>query len=241
MSRSFSSSVSAFALSVMVLTMAGCQSAPSSSSAPATPSELEGRVAALEGQMKAAQPTLKKVEVMETHFRALSSELDKIAASYETPVVAAPVAAEPVADVQKEAVVEKPAVLKKETPKVKEKKAAVVSDKLSVTSVRIGDQPKDITRIVLDTTKSAEIHYDLDNGENLLVIDIPKSEWATTESMDFKKSPMVKSFHASHDETGAHLVINLKQTAKVVATARLKPSGDSGNRVYVDIAPASGK
>ncbi len=32
-----------------------------------------------------------------------------------------------------------------------------------MTSVRIGEQSKGITRIVLDTTKAAEIHYDLDN------------------------------------------------------------------------------
>jgi hypothetical protein len=107
-----------------------------------------------------------------------------------------------------------------------------------VTSVRVGEQGKDITRIVLDTTKAAEIHYDLDNTEGLLVIDIPKAKWSTTESQNYPKSPMVKSFKATSDGSGAHFVTDLKQKAKVIATARLAPSGTSGNRVYIDIAPA---
>ena len=107
----------------------------------------------------------------------------------------------------------------------------------AVTSVRIGEQPKNITRIVLDTTKPAEIHYDLDNGEGLLVIDIPKAKWSTTESQTFKKSPLIKSFKAVTDDTGAHFVTELKRKAKVVATARLSPGAGSGNRVYIDIAP----
>ena len=242
MSRSYFSSVSICALSVVVLSMTACQSVPPSAAVPSSPSDLEKRVSVLEGQMKEAQPTLKKVEVMESHFKALSLDMGRIVASYDAAVENPPlVSTEPAAiPVVKEQAPEP--VIKKEKEKAPEKAKAKepisLSGKLAVTSVRIGEQPKDITRIVLDTTKPAEIHYDLDNGESLLLIDIPQSEWSTTESLDLKKSPMVKSFRASHDDTGAHLVVNLKQAAKVVATARLKPSGGSGNRVYVDIAPA---
>lgn len=261
MFRFLSQSASSVALSVTVLALAGCQTAPQQPvdlvhppvAETADYAGLEGRVRTLEGQMKSAQPTLKKVEVMETHFKALSLELDRISKTYDTPAPEnAPVAAA-VVPVEKEVIHTEPKKVEKIAPKpvakktemkkpdvkkAEAKKEIVPAGELAVTSVRIGDQTKGMTRIVLDTTKAAELHYDLDNGEGLLVIDIPSAQWKTTESEALKKSPMVKSFHASQDDSGAHLVVDLKQAAKVVATARLKPSGASGHRVYVDVAPA---
>lgn len=248
MSRFLSFSASSLVLSVAVLSLAACQAAPAAqqpvelvhppvAEGAAGYAGLEKRVSVLEGQMKDAQPTLKKVEVMETHFKALSLEMGRIAQTYEVPAAAVESIPAPVV-----APASVPTVKKAEPKKVEvkssPKKDAVPAGVLAVTSVRIGEQPKEITRIVLDTTKPAEIHYDLDNGEGLLVIDVPTAKWSATESQTLKKSPMVKSFHASQDDTGAHLVLDLKQTAKVIATARLTPSGASGNRVYVDIAPA---
>ncbi len=259
MAHRFSVSASLLPLSVIVLTLSACQTAPAPQVAPADTVPpivndggyrgLETRVQTLESQMRVAQPTLRKVDAMESHFKALSLELDQISKNYnvdEAPVMAAPVAdvvekqeLVPAAAAPVKAPEPKKIEPKKAEPKKEEAKAPVVpSNVFAVTSVRVGEQSKDVTRIVLDTTKAAEIHYDLDNTEGLLVIDIPKAKWSTTESQTFAKSPMVKSFKASSDESGAHFVTDLKQKAKVIATARLAPSGNSGNRVYIDIAPA---
>ena len=179
---------------------------------------------------------------IESHFKALSFELDKISENYKTtdvatPAVPAPVVAEPVPE--KVAEPKKVEIKKPEIKKAEVKKEVVKApDVFAVTSVRIGEQSKNVTRIVLDTTNVAEIHYDLDNTEGLLVIDIPKAKWATTPAQAFTKSPMVKSFKAMSDDSGAHFVTDLKQKAKVIATARLAPSATSGHRVYIDIAPA---
>lgn len=269
--RFLSSSAFSLVVSLAALTLGGCASSaeekpvelvrPPVEGEVAAYTQLEKRVVALEGQMHEAQPTLKKVEAMEIHFKALSLELDKIAKEY--PEAEAP-KERSVAPVVRETLKKEPAkaepVLKKEDLKVNaqdekpaekmdEKKAEtapaatpvsapVSADELAVTSVRIGEQGKETTRIVLDTTKAAELRYDLDNGEGLLVIDIPNAKWSATDSSVLKKSPMVKSFHANSDDAGSHLVIELKQSAKVTATARLNPSGASGHRVYVDVAPA---
>lgn len=247
-----SSALFSISLSVLVLSLTACQSTPIKeemdvASAPTIPVtqelssdiNLESRVSTLEQQMKIAQPTLKKVEAMETHFKALSFELDKIAETYkiEEPAVENLKASSPVTI---SAPVSTPALQPVEKPVEKKevKKTAPVPTGFSVTSVRIGEQDKNITRIVLDTTKPAEINYDLDNVEGLLVIEIPKAAWSTTTSQVFQKSPMVKSFKALDDEKGSRFVADLKQKAKVVATARLSPSGASGYRVYIDIAPA---
>lgn len=259
--RFLSSSAFSMVVSLAALTLGGCASSaeekpvelvrPPVEGEVAAYTQLERRVGALEGQMREAQPTLKKVEAMEIHFKALSLELDKIAKEYPETSDAEVVA---VAPVERETLKKKPVVQKEEPkvealkvhedvkvqeePKAEKKAEASNSNELAVTSVRIGEQGKETTRIVLDTTKSAELRYDLDNGEGLLVIDVPNAKWSATDSSVLKKSPMVKSFHASSDEAGSHLVIELKQTAKVTATARLTPSGASGHRVYVDVAPA---
>lgn len=254
MARSLLSTVSLFSL--VLLGLSACQTVPPAPVKDPVPMVdppivdagayrgLEQRVETLEGQMRVAQPTLKKIDAIEGHFKALSFELDKIAAENNVNMVAAAMPAPMVPAVEKQVMAVPAPTVKPEMKKADVKKevaakpAAAPSNVFAVTSVRIGDQPKNITRIVLDTTKPAEIHYDLDNTEGLLVIDIPKAKWATTESQTLKKSPMVKSFKAMSDETGAHFVTDLKQKAKVVATARLAPSGGSGNRVYIDIAPA---
>lgn len=254
MAHRFYASASLWTLALVALTLSACQTAPANNKdvAPVNTMPpivddgqyrgLEQRVQTLEGQMKAAQPTLKKVDAIESHFKALSFELDKISENYKTtdvsaPAVPAPVVAEPVPE--KVAEPKKPEIKKAEVKKEEVKKEVPKApDVFSVTSVRIGEQSKNVTRIVLDTTNPAEIHYDLDNTEGLLVIDIPKAKWATTPAQAFTKSPMVKSFKAMSDDSGAHFVTDLKQKAKVIATARLAPSGTSGHRVYIDIAPA---
>lgn len=263
MERSFLLSVS---LSIVLCALVGCQTAavppvePEQSSVVPVPDvssihvgddhpkdltqDLEYRVQTLESQMKIAQPTLKKVDAIESHFKALSFELGKISEAYhvDDEKNSEPVATKSVVSSKSEDPVK--TENKKSTPvqaspkKESVQKPVIKSDVFAVTSVRIGEQGKDMTRIVLDTTKAAEINYDLDNAEGLLVIEIPKAKWSTTESQVFQKSPMIKSFRALSDEQGVRFVADLKQKAKVVATARLTPSGTSGHRVYVDIAPA---
>lgn len=257
MAHRFYSSASLLPLALVVMTLSSCQTAPpvkdvapSINAIPPIVDDaqyrgLEERVQNLEGQMRAAQPTLKKVDAIESHFKALSFELDKISEHYKAGDVPVAVVAEPVPVTVRKELIAAPIVgprkadVKKPEAKKEIAKAPIIAPQaFAVTSVRIGEQDKDITRIVLDTTNVAEIHYDLDNTEGLLVIDIPKAKWATTQSQLFTKSPMVKSFKAVSDESGAHFVTDLKQKAKVVATARLAPSGASGHRVYIDIAPA---
>ncbi len=212
-------------------------------------SMLESRVGSLETDMAQARPVLKKVDAIEHHFKALSLELDRIDATYAQPVEPTPqpllMATQPVeTPVEKlaEKPVAKPVVKKAEKPVAKPTAKEIVPKAdpkvASVTGVRIGDQKNDVTRIVLDTTKPAEMHYDLDNEEHLLVIDLAGNKWNALKNMTLKSSPMVKAFHATEDDAGAHLVLELKKTAKVAATARLNPSGAYGHRVYLDLVPS---
>jgi hypothetical protein len=241
-------------LSIVLLSLSACQMSPApekivvtealnqtsqTSDTNAIAPSMESRVETLEKQMKMVQPAIKKIDAIENHFKALSFELDKIAETYQMDegAVATPMTAIPMAISSPS---EQPSPVKKAEKPIEKseiKKSAPSATEFSVTSVRIGEQGKDITRIVLDTTNPAEINYDLDNTEGLLVIEIPKAKWLTTKSQVFQKSPTIKSFQALEDEKGSRFVAELKQKSKVVATARLNPSGKSGHRVYIDISP----
>lgn len=236
----------ALALLLTSSLLAGCQYVPfkpypdaqkSATEMPAVPVEevskeqlsLEQRIQMLEQKMQAAEPTLKKVDVIERQFKNLSlamGEIDKKYAMTDTP---APVEAKkaPITLIKKE---------DKKTP-VEKRVEPVSTKELAVTSVRIGEQKNNLSRVVLDTTKSAEIHYDLDNDEKILVLDVPNAKWKAIPYSELKNNVLVKSYRASMDDSGAHLAIALKQKAKVMATARLKPSGGNGHRVYIDISP----
>jgi hypothetical protein len=217
---------------------------------------LEQKVSGLQTEMATARPTLQKVDMMERHFRSLSLELDRIDRQYdlaktvpvtpvepqatEHPVAIAPTplqkADTPPAPVKKPA--ESVPVPAKKAEKKIEKKAEtpkVTSGAAEVRSVRIGKQPDGVTRIVLDTTSPARINYDLDNGERILVIEIPDTVWKAENSGDVSKSDVVSSFAADGDSASSRLVVQLKTKAKIVTTARLNPSGGSGYRVYLDL------
>ena len=249
-----------FLVAVSCLALTSCQTAPAgdASAMPKNPvpeveqspieadrlSSLESRVGTLESKMQSAEPTLEKVEVIESHFRALSVDLARIEETYKTrqPAIVTPeptpkpvaVKPQPEKKLVKKADVKQP----EKKPEAIAKKVASTPEGAAVTSVRIGEQKGEITRIVLDTSKAADLHYDLDNGEHILVIDLAGNEWQATKDMTLKNSPMVKSFTGTSDENGAHLVLQLKQSARVAATARLNPSGSYGHRVYLDLVPS---
>lgn len=237
----------------------------------ASPSDLEQRVDMLERQMLAAQPTLKKMDVIENHFKSLSLDLERINAQYRdavNPALSPTIEIKPAIMPEKKGKADTvpppraesvdteghkplprtaitkpvakavaPAPEKKPEEKKPEAKAIVPApDVLVVSGVRMGAKTGDTTRIVLDTSIPAEISYDLDNEEHILVVDIPKAAWSASMEGVFKSVPLVSSFKVQTDDTGAHLIVQLKDKAKVVTTARLNPTKDQGHRVYLDLA-----
>ncbi len=244
------------------LFVAGCQSAPPTSAtatmdpvpltkveqsavpmaedAAMTPdTTLEGRVAVLEGKMaQDVEPRLKKIDVIENHFQALSLELKTIAATnavadadaekVQVEKMAAPVT--PVAKTEAVKPVKKPVVKKATAPIAK-------TEGLQVKTLRFGEQKNGAVRIVLDATSAAAMNYDLDNAEGILLIDLPKAGWSAGEPRLPKSTTLLKNAYVKTDGAGSHLIMELAAKAKVLATGRLSPSGAYGHRVYLDVAP----
>lgn len=233
---------------------------------------LENRVHFLESQMNASQPTLNKVEAMDRRFQELSGDLKTIRGGGAVPATpyltkgswveagssqvkdtkktspkAETVKKTPVKKAGKADVIKPVAIEPKPAAKLPAEKGIdqAGSTHSAVTSVRIGPQKNGATRIVLDTTQASALHYDLDNGEKILVIDLPQNSWKSEADKvishgaegSASDSLLVSSYHASEDESGAHLILKLKEASKVTATARLTPAGGHGHRVYVDVMP----
>ena len=201
-------------------------------------SGLESDVAGLQADMTQAKPRLEKIDSMERHFRQLSLELDRINNTYGVaPTAPAP---KPASKAEKAAPKPKP-VQAKPLPPVAEKKAATAPAKaasgpLKVQQVRVGEQAGGKTRIVLDTTAAAKINYDIDNGEKILLIEVPDAAWAAQQAQTLKNGGLVSSYKAESDGAGSRLIVQLKGPAQVTGTSRLNPEKGAGHRVFLDLA-----
>lgn len=202
-------------------------------------SGLESDVAGLQTDMTRAKPQLAKIDSMERHFRQLSLELDRIDNTYGVapmpaakPVLSAPKPAEKIAPKSKP-------VEAKPLPPVSEKKATpakAAKGPLKVQQVRVGEQAGGKTRIVLDTTAPAKISYDIDNGEKILLIEVPDASWGAQQAQTLRNAGLVSSYKAESDASGSRLIVQLKGPAQIVGTSRLDPSKDAGHRVFLDLA-----
>ena len=108
----------------------------------------------------------------------------------------------------------------------------------SVTGVRIGEHGSK-TRLVfdLDAKSKPAFKYDLDNGEKLLLVEMPSSAWVGSSSGS-PKSPLISGWTASKGAGGGSSVaIQLKKDARVLSTQFLKAEGNDPARLVVDIAP----
>ena len=203
-------------------------------------SGLESDVAGLQEEVTSIRPRVAKVEAIEKHFRDLSLELDRINKTYDMAPVVRPEKTATAAPSPK-------AVESKALPPVVEAKKPVAVKKapvakaaapapLKVQKVRIGEQASGKTRIVLDTTAPAKISYDIDNGEKILVIELPGAAWDAQKSQTLKNSGLVASYTSEGHDVGSRMIVQLTDAAQVVSTSRLDPAEGAGYRVFLDLA-----
>lgn len=117
--------------------------------------------------------------------------------------------------------------------------APAPSDALTntVTSVRIGEHGSK-TRLVFDLTSKTkpDFKYDLDNGEKLLLVEMPSSAWGGKAS-GTPNSPLIAGWNAQKGASGGSAVaIQLKKDARILSTEFLKAEGKDPARLVMDIA-----
>lgn len=108
----------------------------------------------------------------------------------------------------------------------------------AVTGVRIGEHGNK-TRLVFDLSSKTkpDFKYDLDNGEKILMVDMPESGWQGATSGKSSISPLVSGWTAQKGANGGSSVaIQLKGDARVLSTEFLKAEGSDPARLVMDIA-----
>ncbi|MFA5592670.1 MAG: AMIN domain-containing protein [Micavibrio sp.] len=107
----------------------------------------------------------------------------------------------------------------------------------AVKAVRIGEHGTK-TRLVFDLGGAVRPSYkvDVDNGERLLVIDMPGSDWAAAATGS-AKSPLIDGWAAQKTPSGgATVAVQLKKTARVLSTEYIGPEGANAARLVIDVA-----
>jgi hypothetical protein len=198
---------------------------------------LEQDVKVLKEDMNTAKPQIAKIDVIERRFRDLSLELGQIDSKYQIPAQEKSLPAK-----QENIVLQKDKVKPTDKPKVApEKKPQIESgknDKLTVKALRVGEQ-KNATRLVIDSNKELKLNYDLDNEEKILLIEIPSADWGTDKTRQIGKSPLIASYQVTTDQSGAKLVVQLKQPVTVKNKSYIGPSANQGHRVFLDLVAKS--
>lgn len=114
---------------------------------------------------------------------------------------------------------------KAETPKHK-----------SVTNVRIGDHP-DKTRMVIDMTDLPKFTYQMQDDKNLLVVNLPGTDWNAKERKVYAHHPLLLAYIAKKSpDGGTILAFKLRKKVKVLNDTVFKPSKTAGHRIVFDIA-----
>lgn len=110
----------------------------------------------------------------------------------------------------------------------------------SVTALRVGEHPGK-TRLVFDIAgdKGAKIAYtlDLDNGEKILVIEIPAAAWSAPATRSFPGAPLIASYKTdSAAGGGTLLILQLKAPAKIIYEGYMPGTSGQGGRLIIDLA-----
>ncbi len=105
----------------------------------------------------------------------------------------------------------------------------------NVTELRVGEHTGK-TRLVFDMSGASAYRYDLDNAENLLVLELSGAGWSAAATQSFAKSPILQSYSTqSMDGGGTRVILQLKRAATVAYEAALKPEGNNGHRLVIDL------
>jgi hypothetical protein len=103
----------------------------------------------------------------------------------------------------------------------------------SVTSIRTGLQAGGVNRIVLDLNGPTTHHSDLDNGELLLLIEMPEAGWSAALNGTFADAPLLVSWTTEplQDGKGIRLILQLRQKVEIVSDTSLK----NPHRIVLDL------
>ena len=111
----------------------------------------------------------------------------------------------------------------------------------SATGIRIGEHGTK-TRMVIDLQSplKPDMTQDIDNGEKLMLINLPSVTWAGAESGTPAQSAFISGWSAQKGASGGTTIaVQLKKEAKVLSSQYLKAEKGGPARLVLDIGSAS--
>lgn len=111
-------------------------------------------------------------------------------------------------------------------------------DVASIRNVRFGNHEGGKARVVIDLSAALTFKFDIDNGEKLMVVEIPGAVWdAGPVTRTIQDNPLVQSMTSLPDGAGGtRLVLQLRASAKILWSQAIPPAGGQGNRIVFDIS-----
>lgn len=104
-----------------------------------------------------------------------------------------------------------------------------------VSNLRTGEHPGK-TRLVLDLTSASSYKADIDNNEKLLLIELGNAGWSAAQQKALN-NPLIKGYTTQQTANGGTiLALELKKPVKILGSSALKPNGQTGHRIYFDLA-----
>ncbi len=202
---------------------------------------LERAVQDLRHEFDMTMPSIKRLMAVEGDIQELIVELRKMsedpslaspAPRKRTPAsIPQPVTREP-QPLRPDPVAEKPT-----PPKTYQNKSAppVQNGTASVYDIRIGEHPGK-TRIVLDTNAKMDFSTDIDNGEKIMIIELPNAGWSARESQSFAKSSFISSYKVEPSGDGQMVIFQLKREARISYQQEIGSANGSGRRIVIDLS-----
>lgn len=115
------------------------------------------------------------------------------------------------------------------------KSAPPLSNQPVIYDIRVGEH-SDKTRIVMDVNSKTSFNADIDNNENILIIDLPNTQWDARTAQNFAKSPNIKSFSVEQSGNGNLAIFQLKRNVRISYKADLKGFEGSSRRLVIDVS-----
>lgn len=103
-----------------------------------------------------------------------------------------------------------------------------------IKAVRFGEHP-DKTRIVLDVSDKIAFDYDIDNGEQILMLELG-ADWGGDEQHNVSGSDMVSAYSAMPDgQGGTRVAIQLKKAGQISWAQYIPPAAGKNHRIVLDV------
>lgn len=122
----------------------------------------------------------------------------------------------------------------KPTTYVKKSAPPVTDGTATVFDVRVGTHP-DKTRIVLDVNAKTPFNVDIDNGEKIMLVDLPGAKWSAANSKSFNKKAIARSYTVETTDDGVLLAFQLKRAANVAYQKDIPAVSGSARRIVIDL------